>query len=88
MTPIQMAQAAAQAVANEGCTGVVLTMRKGGTPKGFPRGELLNEMRRDGVVERTCSFDPQKVLAWLIKNDLVTMERISDRVLMYRAVDQ
>ena len=83
MTPLQMAAAAAQAMASPGVFGVLLTIRKGGMPRGFPRGELLNEMDRGGVVERTYSFDPSRVIAWLLKNGLVEMERSVDRSLSF-----
>ena len=32
-------------------------------------------MERDGVVERTMHFAPEKVIAWLLKHELVTMRR-------------
>jgi hypothetical protein len=75
MTPLQMAAAAAQALASPGTLGVTLTVRRGGLPKTFPRGELLNSMERCGRVESTYSFDPHKVIAWLLKNGLVEIER-------------
>jgi hypothetical protein len=75
MTPIEMAIKATQAMAQPGAIGVVLTIQKGKTPKGFPHGELLNEMERDGVVERTLAFNPEKVIGWLLRNGLVTMTR-------------
>jgi hypothetical protein len=34
-------------------------------------------------VQRTYSFDPAKVIAWLIKNELVAMEGASDTVLTF-----
>ncbi len=88
MTPLQMAQAAAEALAAPGHTvGVTFTIPKGKTPRGFPRGELLNEMKRNGVVERTVSFDPHAVIAWLVRNELVTMERTDDRTLTFKAAE-
>ncbi len=84
MTPLEMAAVAARAIAEPGTLGVVMTLRKGGMPRGFPRGELLNEMQRGGVVERTYSFDPAKVIAWLLKNGLVEMERTDERTLSFR----
>lgn len=52
--------------------GVMLTIPKGNWPKGFPRGgELLNEMERGGVAERTYLFDPKKVAAFMIKHNLI-----------------
>lgn len=54
---------------------IVLTIRKGSTPKGFPRGELLNEMYRNGYVERTLRFDATSVLNWMVKRGVVTITR-------------
>lgn len=73
MTPLKMAESAANALAEPGSLGLVLTIKKGKMPPGFPRGELLNEMNRNGVIERTYSFQPMKVLRWLVKNGLVEM---------------
>lgn len=84
MKPLELAAEAARALAEPGTVGVVLTVPKGGLPKGFPRGELLNEMERAGRVERTYSFDPAKVIAWLMRNGLVEMERTGERVLSFR----
>lgn len=78
-----MAQEAAQALAQPAHCGVVLTIPKGKMPKGFPRGELLNECERGGVIERTYNFDPAKVIAWLLKNELIVMERTGDKVLTF-----
>lgn len=61
-----------------------MTIPKGGMPKTFPRGELLNEMERNGQVERTYSFNPEKVLAWLIHNGLIEMERTNDTTLSFK----
>lgn len=72
MTPIEMATAAAQAMRDG--TGLTLTIPKGRYLRTFPRGELLNEARRNGVVERTYRFDPERVLEWLVKNGLVEAE--------------
>lgn len=83
MTPLEMAAIAANALATPGNLGMVLTIKKGSMPKGFPRGELLNEMRRNGDIERTYNFDPAKVIAWLIKNGLVEMERADDKTLRF-----
>ena len=84
MKPLELAATAARAMASPGTIGVVLTVPKGGLPRTFPRGELLNEMRCDGRIERTYHFDPAKVIAWLIKNGLVEMEKTEDRVLSFR----
>lgn len=74
MKPLELAEEAARALVEPGATGVVLVLPKGGMPKGFPRGELLNEMERNGRVERTYSFDPEKVLAWLLRHELIEMK--------------
>lgn len=83
MSPLEMAAEAARAIAGPGTMGVVLTVPKGGMPRGFPRGELLNEVKRGGVVERTYSFDPSQVIAWLLRNGLVEVERTGDRCLTF-----
>jgi hypothetical protein len=85
MTPLEMAGAAARALAGPGTLGITLTIAKGGMPRGFPRGELLNEMERNGLVERTYSFNPEKVLAWLIHNGLIEMERTNETTLSFKA---
>lgn len=84
MKPLELAATAARALAEPGTVGVVLTVPKGGLPRGFPRGELLNEMERSGRVERTYHFDPSKVIAWLLSNGLVEMERTGERTLSFR----
>ena len=84
MSPLELAAAAARALAEPGTGGVVLTMPKGGFPLGFPRGELLNEMRRKGRIERTYRFDPRKVIAWLLLNGLVEMEHTDEMMLVFR----
>jgi hypothetical protein len=83
MTPLQMAEQAAKALAEPGTCGLILTIHKGGMPKGFPRGELLNEMKRGGIVQRTYNLDPAKVLAWLVGNGLVVMERKDGKTLTF-----
>jgi len=67
MTIQEMVAACREAMTGPGTLGVVLTVQKGTMPRRFPRGELLNEMVRDGRVERTYSFPPAKVIAWLEK---------------------
>ena len=83
MTPLQMAEQAAKALAEPGTCGLILTIHKGGMPKGFPRGELLNEVQRGRIVQRTYNFDPAKVLAWLVGNGLVVMERKDGKTLTF-----
>ena len=65
MTPDDLIRDCAGAI-NCG-THVVLTIPKGHKAKGFPRGELLNEMMRDGVIERTYQICPLKILKWIEK---------------------
>ena len=72
-------------MAEPGTLGVTMTVPKGSMPRGFPRGELLNEMRRNDRIERTYSFDPAKIIAWLIRQGLVEMERTDDVTLSFRA---
>jgi len=73
MMPAQMAADCEEALA-AGSDGVVFTIPRRKMPRGFPRGELLNEvMRGDGVIERTVRLDPMKVLAWLTANRLITV---------------
>ena len=86
MTPIEIAEAATKAMAEPGTLGVILTIKKGSMPKGFPRGELLNENERDGEVYRTYSIDPAKVLSWLVNNKLVEMRRDDGKCLIFRKV--
>lgn len=75
MTPIELAHACAQALASPdmGKNGVILTVPKGCLPKGFPRGTLLCESKRDGVVVRTSSYDPLKVLKFLQRTGAVSV---------------
>lgn len=84
MNPLELAATAARALAEPGALGVVLTIPKGGMPRGFPRGELLNEMQRGGKVERTYHFCPSKVISWLMRNGLVEMERTGEQTLTFR----
>ena len=84
MNPLELAATAARALAEPGTMGVMLTVPKGGLPRGFPRGELLNEMKRCGRIERTYHFDPNDVIKWLLRNGLVEAERTGDRTLSFR----
>lgn len=86
MSPLQMAEQAAKALAEPGISGVILTIPKCKMPKGFPRGELLNERERGGIVERTYSLNPTKVLAWLVVNGLIEVARTGDRALTFSAL--
>jgi len=78
MTPLQMAAECVRAMAGPGTLGVTMTVPKGKMPPGFPRGELLNEAMRAGVVERTYSFKPEAVLGWLSKNGLVSVSKLGE----------
>lgn len=84
MTPLEMAAAAAEALAEPGMVGVLLTMPKGKMPRGFPRGELINEMKRNGVLECTYHFNPERVLAWLVKHGLIVIERTGEHAMSFR----
>lgn len=82
MRPIELAAEAARALAAG--QGLLLTIPRGGLPRTFPRGELLNEMRRNGVVERTYRFEPLRVIDWLAANGLVQHERTGERTLTFK----
>ena len=88
MTPIEIAEAATKAMAEPGTLGVILTIKKGSMPKGFPRGELLNENERDGEVYRTYSIDPAKALSWLVKNKLVEMKHKDEKTIVFNEVEE
>ena len=66
MTPEQMTKEAAEA-ANIGMQMTLIRPKGARTSKGFPRGDLLCE-QFDG--SRAYSYDPYKVLAWLVVNGL------------------
>lgn len=61
-----MARAAREAIAAG--TRITLVRRRGNPILGFPRGDLLCE-NFDG--RNVYSYDPRRVLAWLVRNDLV-----------------
>ena len=73
MTPLQMALECSRAMSESSCAMFVIP--KGKTPKDFPRGEVMNETERNGVVECAVFFDPEAVLAWLIKQEFIVMTR-------------
>ena len=56
---------------NEAYLGMTLV---GKMPRGFPRGKLLCE----GPSGPVRSYDPIKVIAWLVKNKLVDMQPLTD----------
>jgi hypothetical protein len=62
MTFNEMKAQCLEALAQPAYCWVILTIPKGKMPKGFPRGELLNEHHNG---DRTYSFDPFKVLRWV-----------------------
>jgi len=73
MKPEDMAAEAVAAI-NAG-SRMSMVFRKGQKrPPKFPRGELLCE-NYDG--RHVYSFDPERVLAWLVANGLVAAERSS-----------
>ena len=73
MAPIEMCIAALQAEKEK--NNVVLTITKGKTPKAFPRAiEVLNEIERNGHIERTSMYDTMRVIAWIVRNNLVKMK--------------
>jgi hypothetical protein len=84
MKPLDLALSASKAMAEPGHLGVLLTIPKGSMPRGFPKGELLNEMKREGQIQRTYRFDPVKVIAWLCANKLIEMVRTGENVLSFR----
>lgn len=77
-----MAKGAIEAMTTPGMLGVVMTVEKGKMPKTFPKGELLNEMKRQGVIQRTYSFPPKNVLDWLVKNRLLEVEESGGRLVI------
>jgi hypothetical protein len=80
-----MAAECMQAIARPENCFVVLTIAKGKMPKGFPRGELYNERTRLGIVERTYCFNAEKVLTWLVKNQLVVLRKTGERSMVIEA---
>ena len=56
---------------NEAYLGMTLV---GKMPRTFPRGKLLSEGPRGPV----RSYDPDKVIAWLVKNKLVDTRLMTD----------
>jgi hypothetical protein len=67
VTPEQLARDAVDAAAH-GQRMTLTKMRGQKMPAGFPRGELLCDTEHGKVY----SFDPDKVIAWLVKNGLIT----------------
>ncbi|PHR99233.1 MAG: hypothetical protein COA78_25150 [Blastopirellula sp.] len=78
MTPEKLFNDAMAAKDQGSVVGVSLAFPIGQKrPKGFPRGELLSETSRGKVY----SFDPDKILSWLAKNNLIdnpTQQRIDE----------
>lgn len=56
---------------NEAYLGMTLV---GKMPRTFPRGKLLSEGPRGPV----RSYDPAKVIVWLVKNKLVDTQPLTD----------
>lgn len=76
MTPMQMAEECINALAEpSGRRDVRLVIPKGKTPRGFPRGELACETLHDGSVHRVLWYKPERLLNFLVKNGLITLEK-------------
>ena len=67
MTPQEMAKEAADAI-DAGHRMSMARPKGSKMPPKFPRGELLCENHNGS---RVYSYDPVRVLAWLVANDLV-----------------
>jgi len=66
---------------------VMLVIREGSYPRGFPRGELACEKQSEhGGIERVYWFDPTKVLAWLVKHNFLAVRRTEDRKIVIERV--
>lgn len=63
MTPLQIEQAAREAIRDGGKLTLVVPRPWRPRPPGFPRGELLSEHETNQV----RSFDPARILTWLDK---------------------
>jgi hypothetical protein len=70
MTPEAMAKEAADAI-NAGQRMSLVRPKGAKMPPKFPRGELLCE-NHSGA--RVYSYDPMRVLAWLVASGLVKLE--------------
>ncbi len=68
MTPEQLYKDACEAKEQGAHVGMSLVFQRGQKrPPGFPRGELLCETERG----RVYSFDPDRVISWLKKHNLI-----------------
>lgn len=88
MTPLEMVTVCLDGLAKDPLRDVLFVLPKGGTPKGFPRGELASELQRNGVIERAMWFKPLKVLEWLHKNGLIIIERTSDTSMVVKVPNE
>lgn len=70
MNPQELAKMAAEAINEQSRMTLVLPRPWKGRPKGFPRGLLLQE--RDST--NVYSFDPEKILLWMAKNNLISVK--------------
>jgi hypothetical protein len=71
VTPEQLYKDALAAKEQGSVCGMTLVFGRGvKRPKGSPRGEFLSETHKG----RVYSFNPDKVISWLVKNDLVEKE--------------
>ena len=72
MTAEELFNAALNARVKGGAIGITLVFpRHFKRPKGFPRGELLCE---NAAREKVYSFDPEKIMRWIIDNHLITVK--------------
>ena len=78
MTPAKLATMAAQAHVAKGA--LVLVIKKGQYPKGFPKGELLNEHLKNGKPFRTYRFNPEIVLKWALKTGAVMIGEVDGQL--------
>lgn len=83
MTPIELATQAVTALSGNGMISLVIP--EGKYPKRFPRGELLNAMERNGVVERVYLFDAKKVLRTLVRQGLVKTKLCGNELIISEA---
>lgn len=65
MIPEELFYSACNAVNNQEAYYLTFLGKK---PKGFPKGMLCNSFVRDGVLQKTYSYNPLKVLAWVVAN--------------------
>ena len=75
MTPEKLMADAKAAKESGSYVGMTLHLPRGfKRPKGFPRGELLSETERG----RVYSFDPDKIISWLLDNGLCSPDVVGE----------